>query len=121
MTWRKGAPSRNVELVLSGYVSVKRSVSAETRRVTATLKETLERIPLEVKVTPKGVKIFVDGKALAVASAKVVLVWSVSKTKHTITVSRPGYRTRAVTVTRVNAATPLNVRLVPSVPGGPKQ
>lgn len=117
VTWRPKDEPKEVRVELAGHQPEKRSLGAEEREVSVELKELVETIPLALKLVPAGAKVSVDGKPVADATKPVPLAWSLSVSKHTLTVSQPGYATRTVEVRRPDAAGPLEVRLVPSLPG----
>lgn len=116
LAWKPGDAARTVELVLEGYKTEKRTLQRETREITLDFQETVEQIALPLKIEPKGAKVMVDGKPVADGAATVTLGWSVSTTKHVVTVSHPGYATKTLEVARPAAAKPLEVRLQPSLP-----
>lgn len=119
LTWKKGDPARSAEWTLDGYKPEKREITRETRELTVELQELVEEIVLPLKIEPAGSKVVVDGVPLPDGAKQVKLAWSLSKTKHTITLSQPGYTGKTVEVKRGAAATPLEVRLVPALPGNP--
>ena len=53
----------------------------------------------------------VDGVPAGEAPLEVKLAWSLSRVRHLIVVSHPGYATKRVEVLRADAAKPLDVRL----------
>jgi len=116
VSYKSRAARVPVELSLEGYRPVKREVTFAERDVTVALEEIVEEIPLPVKVEPKGAKIAVDGVPVAEAPANVKLSWSITRTRHTLTVTHPGYATQTVEVKRAEAAKPLQLKLSPAIP-----
>lgn len=119
LTWKKNDPARSADFSLDGYKPEKRELTRDTKEVTVALQEVVEEIVLPLKIEPAGAKVVVDGVALADGAKQVKLAWSLSKTKHTVTVSQPGYTTKTFEVKRGSASAPLEVRLVPALPGNP--
>lgn len=119
LTWRKGDKPRSAEWTLEGYRPEKRELTQDTKDLSVDLQEVVEEIVLPLKIDPAGAKVVVDGVALPDGTKQVKLPWSLSKTKHVITLSQPGYTTRTVEIRRPAAASPLELRLVPALPGNP--
>ena len=119
LTWKAGDKARSAEWTLDGYKPEKREVTKDTKELTVALQEVVEEIVLPLKIEPVGSRVVVDGVALPDGTRQVTLPWSVSKIKHTITLSQPGYSTKSVEVKRAAAGTPLEVRLAPALPGNP--
>ena len=119
LLWKTGDPPRSAEWTLDGYKPEKREVTKETKDLTVELRELVEDIVLPLKIEPAGSKVVVDGVALRDGSKEVTLSWSLSKTKHTVTLSQPGYTSKTVEIKRAAAAAPLEVRLAPALPGNP--
>jgi hypothetical protein len=117
LTWKVGDKPRVVEWSLDGYKTEKRDITRDTKALTVELQEVVEEILLPLKIEPAGAKILIDGVPLAGGSKEVKLAWSVSKTKHTLILSQPGYATKSVDVKRADAAKALEVRLAPALPG----
>lgn len=117
--WKAGDKPRIAEWTLDGYRTEKREITRESRDVTVELQETVEEIVLPLKIEPAGAKVVVDGVALPDGAKQVKLAWSISRTKHTLVLSQPGYKSRTVEVKRGEAAGPLEVRLAPALPGSP--
>jgi hypothetical protein len=119
LTWKAGDKPRSAEWILEGYHPEKRDVTKETTELIVELQEVVEEILLPLKIEPAGSKIVVDGVALPDGTKQVKLPWSLSKTKHTITLSQPGYTSKTVEIRRASAVVPLEVRLAPALPGNP--
>jgi hypothetical protein len=119
LTWKAGDKPRSAEWTLDGYKPEKREVTKDTRELSVTLQELVEEIVLLLKIEPAGSKVVVDGVALPDGTKQVTLPWSLTKIKHTVTLSQPGYSTRTVEVKRAAAAAPLEIRLAPALPGNP--
>lgn len=119
LVWAKNDKPRSVEWSLEGYKTEKRELTRDSRNLSVDLQEVVEEIVLPLKIEPAGAKILVDGATLPDGAKQVKLAWSVSKTKHTVTLSQPGYTTKSVEVKRADAAKPLEVRLAPALPGNP--
>lgn len=119
LTWKKGDKPRGAEWTLDGYRPEKRELTPETRELSVDLAEVVEEILLPLKIEPAGAKVLVDGVAFPEGTKQIPLAWSLSKTKHTIVLSQPGYSTKTVEVKRASAAQPLEVRLAPALPGNP--
>lgn len=117
LTWKVGDKPRIVEWTLEGYVPEKREITRDAKELSVELKEAVEEIVLPLKVEPAAAKVVVDGAAQPEGSKVVKLAWSLSKTKHTLVFSQPGYMTKTVDVKRADAARPLEVRLAPALPG----
>jgi hypothetical protein len=117
LMWKVGDKPRVVEWALEGYRTEKRDLTRETRELSVELQETVEEIVLPLKVEPAAAKVVVDGVPQAEGSKVVKLAWSLSKTKHTLVFSQPGYMSKSVDVKRADAARPLEVRLAPALPG----
>jgi len=119
LTWKPGDKPRSAEWALDGYRPEKREITRETKELSVDLQEVVEEIVLPLKIEPAGAKVLVDGLALPDGDKTVKLAWSLSKTKHTVVLSQPGYSTKTVEVKRAAAAAPLEVRLAPALPGNP--
>jgi len=119
LTWKPGDPPRSAEWTLEGHRPEKRDLTRDTKTVSVVLQEVVEEIVLPLKIQPAGAKILVDGVALPDGATKVTLAWSLSKTKHTIVLSQPGYATKTVELRRAAASAPLELRLAPALPGNP--
>jgi hypothetical protein len=119
LLWKKDDKPRSAEFSLDGYQPEKRDLTAETKTLTVELHEVVEEIVLPLKIEPAGSKVVVDGVAQPDGTKQVKLAWSLSKTKHSVTLSQPGYTGKTVEVKRGAAAVPLEVRLVPALPGNP--
>ncbi|MBV8879019.1 MAG: PEGA domain-containing protein [Planctomycetaceae bacterium] len=119
LLWRKDDKPRSAEFSLDGYKPEKRELTRDTKEVVVELQEVVEEIVLPLKIEPAGSKVVVDGVALPDGTKQVKLPWSLSKTRHTVTLSQPGYTTKTVEIRRPAAAAPLDVRLVPALPGNP--
>lgn len=117
--WKPGDKPRAVELALDGHKAEKREITAASKEVAVEFQELVEEIVLPLKIDPPGAKVAVDGKALPDGTKQVTLAWSLSKTRHSVTVTQPGYTTRTLEVKRGAAAVPLEVRLAPALPGNP--
>ena len=117
LTWKVGDKPRVVEWSLDGYKTEKRDITRETKELSVELQETVEEIVLPLKIEPAAAKVVVDGVPQAEGSKIVKLLWSLSKTKHTLVFSQPGYMSKTVEVKRADAARPLEVRLAPALPG----
>jgi hypothetical protein len=115
--WRKDDKPRIAEWSLEGYRTERREITRDTKDLSVDLQEIVDEIVLPLKIEPAGAKVVVDGVALRDGEKQVKLAWSISKTKHTIVLSQPGYKTRTVEVKRAEAAGPLDVRLTPALPG----
>jgi hypothetical protein len=115
--WKKDDKPRVAEWTLPGYKVEKRDITRDTKDLSVDLQEIVEEIVLPLKIEPAGAKVVVDGVALADGQKQVKLAWSISKTKHTVVLSQPGYKTRTLEVIRAGAAGPLEVRLTPALPG----
>jgi hypothetical protein len=117
VVFRPQDPPKKVEFSLEGHQPEKRDLRADQKELTVELKEIVEIVPLALKVIPAGAKVSVDGKPVGDLSKPIPLGWSLSQATHKLTVSQPGYATRMVDVRRSEAASPLEIRLVPSLPG----
>src|SRR5205814_9941912 len=100
---------RIAEWVLDGYRPEKRDITRDSKDVSVELQEVVEEIVLPLKIQPVGAKVVVDGTALPDGAKQVTLGWSLSKTKHTLILSQPGYATKSLEVKRAAAAGPLEV------------
>lgn len=119
LTWKTGDKPRSAEWALEGYKPEKREITKDTKTLGVDLQEVIEDIVLPLKIEPAGSKVTVDGVALPDGTKQVTLSWSLSKLRHTITLSQPGYTPKTVEVKRAAAAVPLDVRLAPALPGNP--
>lgn len=119
LIWKKDDKPRSAEFSLDGYQPVKREITRETKTLIVELQEAVEEIVLPLKIEPAGSKVVVDGVPLPDGAKQVKLAWSLSKSKHTVTLSQPGYTGKTVEVKRADAAKPLDVRLIPALPGNP--
>ena len=119
LIWKKGDKPRLAEWTLEGYRPEKRELTRDSKDLTVELQELVEEIVLPLKIQPAGAKVLVDGAAVPDGARQVTLAWSVSKTKHTLVLSQPGYATKSVEILRAAAAAPLEVRLAPALPGNP--
>lgn len=119
LIWKKDDKPRSAEFSLDGYKPEKREITRDTKTVTVELQELVEEIVLPLKIEPAGSKVVVDGVPLPDGARQVKLAWSLSKTRHTITLSQPGYTGKTVEVKRADAAKTLDVRLLPALPGNP--
>jgi hypothetical protein len=119
LSWKPGDPPRSAAWSLPGYRPEKREITRDTTTLQVELQEVVEEIVLPLKIQPAGAKVLVDGVALPDGAKQVTLAWSLSKTKHTIVLSQPGYATKRLEVKREGAAAPLEVRLAPALPGNP--
>jgi len=119
LLWKTGDHPRSAEWALEGYRPEKRDVTKETKELILELQELVEEIVLPLKIEPAGSKVVVDGVALPDGTKQVKLPWSLSKTKHTLILSQPGYTSKTVEIKRAAAAAPLEVRLAPALPGNP--
>jgi hypothetical protein len=117
VVWGPKDPPRSVAVALKGYREAKRELKPTDALVDVALEEIVEEIPFPVRVTPAGAAVAIDGTARGEAPLNVPLSWSISKNRHTVVISNPGYSTRTVVVTRESAEKGLDVRLAPSVPG----
>lgn len=117
LSWKVGDKPRIVEWSLEGYKTEKRDITRDTKELSVDLQEAVEEIVLPLKVEPAGAKVVVDGAPQPEGSKIVKLLWSISKSKHTLVFSQPGYMTKSVEVKRADAARPLEVRLAPALPG----
>ena len=117
LTWKVGDKPRVVEWSLEGYKPEKREITRDTKELAVELQEAVEEIVLPLKIEPAAAKVVVDGVAQPEGSKVVKLMWSLSKTRHTLVFSQPGYMTKTVEVKRADAAKPLEVRLAPALPG----
>ncbi|HEV3027963.1 MAG TPA: PEGA domain-containing protein, partial [Planctomycetota bacterium] len=119
LIWKSGDKPRSAEWTLEGYRLEKRDVTKETTDLFVELQEIVEEIVLPLKIEPAGCKVVVDGVALPDGAKQVKLPWSLSKSKHTVTLSQPGYTSKTREIKRESAATPLEIRLAPALPGNP--
>jgi hypothetical protein len=119
LVWKKGDKPRTLDVTLDGYRPEKRELTRDSKDLSLELQEVVEEIVLPLKIEPAGAKVLVDGVALPDGAKQVKLAWSVSKTKHSLVLSQPGYATKTVEVKRAAAAGPLEVRLAPALPGNP--
>jgi hypothetical protein len=119
LSWKTGDKPRTAEWTLEGYKPERRDITKDTKELVVELQEVVEEIVLPLKIEPAGSKVVVDGVALPDGSKQVKLPWSLSKVKHTLTLSQPGYSPKTVEVQRGAAAVPLEVRLAPALPGNP--
>ena len=115
--WKPGDKPRIAEWSLDGYRTEKREITRDSKDMTVELQEVVEEIVLPLKIEPAAAKVVVDGVALPDGAKQVKLAWSISKSKHTLVISQPGYKSRTVDVLRKDAAGPLEVRLAPALPG----
>ncbi len=118
-TWKKDDKPHAAQWTLDGYKTQTREVTRDTKELIVELEELVEEIVLPLKIEPAGSKVVVDGVPLPDGAKQVKLAWSLSKNKHSITLTQPGYTGKTVEVKRPAAATPLEVRLVPALPGNP--
>lgn len=114
--WLSADAPKLVEFVREGYEREERKIAAVDTKVEVALRETIEFLPLELKILPRGADVFVDGERVGAGIETVKLRWSVSVRRHAISVSHPGYRSADVEVTREHLARPLEIRLSPDVP-----
>jgi len=119
LVWKKDDKPRGAEWILDGYKPERRDLTRDTKELSVDLQESVEEIVLPLKIEPAGAKVVVDGVALPDGTKQVKLPWSLSRTKHTILLSQPGYTNKTVEIPRGAAATPLEIRLVPALPGNP--
>lgn len=119
LSWKAGDKPRVVEWSLEGYKPEKREITRESKDVAVELQEAVEEIVLPLKIEPAGAKVVVDGVPLPEGAKQVKLAWSISKTKHSLLLSQPGYASKSVEVKRADAAKSLEVRLAPALPGNP--
>ena len=119
LTWKKDDKPRSAEFALDGYKPEKRELTRDIKELHVDLQEIVEEIVLPLRIEPAGAKVVVDGVAQPDGTKQVTLAWSLSKTKHSIALSQPGYTGKTVEVKRAAAAAPLEVRLVPALPGNP--
>lgn len=119
LSWKPSDAPRTAEWSLDGYRPEKRQITRESRDLSVELQEAVEEIVLPLRIEPAGAKVVVDGKPLPDGARQVTLAWSLSKTKHTVTLSQPGYAAKTVVVERAKASGPLDVRLAPALPGSP--
>jgi hypothetical protein len=113
--WKTGDKPKVAEWILEGYRTEKREITKDSKDMSVELQEIVEEIVLPLKIEPAGAKVVVDGVALAEGQKQVKLAWSISKTKHTLVLSQPGYKSKTVEVKRSEAAGPLQVRLAPAL------
>jgi hypothetical protein len=113
VVWRPKDGSRPVEFTLPGHVPAKADLDPRKAELGVRLQESVEELVLKVACEPKGATILVDGVAAGEAPADLKLSWSLSRSKHVLTFSLPGYATKQVEVLRADAAKPLHVRLQP--------
>ena len=119
LSWKAGDKPRSAEWTLEGYKPERRDVTKDTTQLIVDLQEVVDEIVLPLKIEPAGSKIVVDGVALPDGTKEVKLPWSLSKSKHTITFSQPGYASRTREIKREAASSPLEIRLPPALPGNP--
>lgn len=117
LSWKAGDKPRVVEWALDGYKPEKREITRETRDLSVDLEEVVEIIILPLKIEPAAAKVVVDGVPQPEGTRTVKLAWSLSTTRHVLVLSQPGYTSRTVEVKRADAARPLEVRLLPALPG----
>lgn len=117
VVWLPKEPPKPVEFTLPGHLPEKMELKSDQAELSVELKEVVVTVPLSLKVVPAGAKVSVDGKPVADLSKPVPLTWSLSVAKHTVTVSQPGYASKTVEVKWADAAQPLEIRLIPSLPG----
>jgi hypothetical protein len=117
--WKPGDLPRAVELALDGYRPEKREITPASKEVAVEFQELVEEIVLPLKIEPAGAKVAIDGVALPDGTKSIKLPWSLSKGKHTVTVTQPGYTTKTLEVKRAAAGVPLELRLAPALPGNP--
>ena len=117
LTWKVGDKPRVVEWSLEGYGTEKRDLTRDLKELGVELKEVVEELVLPLKIEPAAAKVVVDGAAQPEGTKIVKLAWSLSKTRHTLVFSQPGYASRTVEVKRADALRPLEVRLAPALPG----
>jgi len=117
VVWGPKDPPRSVLASLKGYREATRELKSTDALVELALEELVEEIRFPVRVTPAGAAVAIDGTARGEAPLSVPLSWSITKNRHTVVVSHPGYSTRTVVITRESAEKGLEVRLAPSVPG----
>jgi hypothetical protein len=111
--WGPKDGPRAVEFSLPGHHPAKADLEPRKAELGASLREVVEELLLKVACEPKGAKILVDGVAAGEAPADLKLSWSLSRAKHVLTFSHPGYATKQVEVLRADAVKPLDVRLLP--------
>lgn len=111
LEWSLKDGPRAVELALDGHHMEKKELAPRQAELAVALREVVEEIPLQITVEPKGAKVTIDGAAAGEAPLTAKLPWSISKTKHVVVVSHPGYATKRVELGRADAAKPLEIRL----------
>ncbi|HEX7900409.1 MAG TPA: PEGA domain-containing protein [Planctomycetota bacterium] len=111
LEWSLKDGPRAVELALDGHHVEKKQLAPRQAELAAALREIVDEIPLKITVDPKGAKVTIDGAAAGEAPLEAKLSWSVSRVKHVVTVSYPGYATKKIELSRADAARPLDVRL----------
>jgi hypothetical protein len=111
LEWLPKDGPRAVELSLDGHHVEKRELTPRQAELAAALREIVDEIPLKIAVEPKGAKVTIDGAAAGEAPLEAKLSWSISRTKHVVNVSHPGYATKRIEVSRADATKPLEIRL----------
>lgn len=111
LEWLPKDGPRAVELSLDGHHVEKKELAPRQPELAISLRELVEEIPLKILVEPKGAKVTIDGAAAGEAPLEAKLAWSLSKTKHVVSVSHPGYATKRIELGRGDAAKPLEIRL----------
>lgn len=111
LEWSLKDGPRAVEMVLDGHHVEKLELKPRQPELAGALKEVVDEIPLQISVDPKGAKVTINGAPAGEAPLEAKLPWSLSKTKHEISISHPGYATKKILLTRADASKPLNVRL----------
>ena len=112
--WLPQDGPRAAEFALDGHHPEKRDLAPRQAELNAALREVVEEIPLRITAEPKGAKLTLDGAAAGEAPLELKLAWSLSRAKHVLTVSHPGYATKRIELLRADAAKPLDVRLTAS-------
>lgn len=113
VVWGPKDGPRAVEFSLPGHHPAKADLEPRQAELGAALRETVEELVLKVACEPRGAKIQIDGVAAGEAPADLRLSWSLSRAKHVLTFSFPGYATKSVELLRADASKPLEVRLLP--------
>lgn len=116
LEWGPKDGPRAVDVALPGYHPEKRTLGPRQAELAVALREVVEEKPLRIVVEPKGAKVVVDGQPAGEAPLTVRLAWSVSRRKHVVTASLPGYATKTVEVGPADADKPFEIRLQPSIP-----
>jgi hypothetical protein len=119
LEWQPGAPPKKVELVLDGYHPAAFNLTREDEELGASLEEVVEAVPLDLRLLPPNGAIVVDGTLTVEPPEPVVLEWSVTRTRHALSFSCPGYRPASRVFERAESRAAHTIALEPMLPWMP--